>query len=367
MMIKRAFISVPENNTWINKKKLGLTVKERMIYSLFYGGIKVIYADLDSCSRVFKDKKLKGLKLSPLKDGVKDSQTLIFDTPCIFNSIFIKELLEKKTHEEDFSLKLLYQNFLKKNKNRRIVCVPIESEKEFLMADSKLRRSLVKEHDTLLARLFNRAISTRVTVFFAKYIPWLMPNMVSFFCLFLGLFANILLISTTSYKAGIIAGVSLYIMSLLDGVDGELARIKYQFSSFGLWLDNVTDEFINILTIIGTGIYAYHITGQIIFIFLSSMAFTLVCIGKILQYLSIYFKIESEDISQFSLPQFNSRFLEVVVTFLEGIPRADMMRFMLMICAVFAVIPFYSYGISLFSVVFFIGVCISIIQKLIKR
>ena len=42
--------------------------------------------------------------------------------------------------------------------------------------------------------------------------------------------------------------------SILDGVDGELARVRFQYSTFGQWLDTVCDDASNILFYAGVAI-----------------------------------------------------------------------------------------------------------------
>src|SRR3569623_481564 len=49
------------------------------------------------------------------------------------------------------------------------------------------------------------------------------------------------------------AGVLLELISILDSCDGELARLRYQYSMLGQWLDNLSDDIVAIVFIIAAG------------------------------------------------------------------------------------------------------------------
>jgi hypothetical protein len=53
-----------------------------------------------------------------------------------------------------------------------------------------------------------------------------------------------------------IAGVMLQLHNILDSCDGELARLRFQFTKVGAWLDNVLDEVVDDLFVAVMGIVA---------------------------------------------------------------------------------------------------------------
>ena len=57
-----------------------------------------------------------------------------------------------------------------------------------------------------------------------------------------------------SWAAMAVAGVMLQVHSILDSCDGELARLRFQYTKSGAWLDNVTDEVIDDLFVAVIGI-----------------------------------------------------------------------------------------------------------------
>ena len=51
--------------------------------------------------------------------------------------------------------------------------------------------------------------------------------------------------SRGGYAALAAAGVMLWLNAILDSVDGELARLRFQYSKLGQWLDNLSDEVVD--------------------------------------------------------------------------------------------------------------------------
>ena len=107
-------------------------------------------------------------------------------------------------------------------------------------AERLLLKDLVKTEDGLLTRLISRRVSLAVTRRLAR--TAITPNAMTFFCLALGLAAAWCFGSPTA--PGQLAGGILFLThSILDGCDGELARLKFKESRSGglldFWADNV--------------------------------------------------------------------------------------------------------------------------------
>jgi phosphatidylglycerophosphate synthase len=104
-------------------------------------------------------------------------------------------------------------------------------------AEQKLNRWLVKPTDGVFARM-NRTISIPISRQLIKF-P-ITPNMVSLFTLGVSFAAG------ASYAAGgylntLLGAVLSVWASILDGCDGEVARLKLQASDFGCWLETACD------------------------------------------------------------------------------------------------------------------------------
>ncbi|HXJ87853.1 MAG TPA: lysylphosphatidylglycerol synthase domain-containing protein [Candidatus Binatia bacterium] len=106
-----------------------------------------------------------------------------------------------------------------------------------LAAERKLDTWLVKATDGLWARM-NRRVSIPISRQLIKF-P-ITPNMVSLFTLLVS-FAAGYYFALGGYWNMLIGAVLSVWSSILDGCDGEVARIKLQSSDFGCWLETVCD------------------------------------------------------------------------------------------------------------------------------
>jgi phosphatidylglycerophosphate synthase len=114
-------------------------------------------------------------------------------------------------------------------------------------AERKLDRWLVKSTDGIFARM-NRRVSIPISHQLIKF-P-ITPNMVSLFTLVLSLAAGVCFAAGgyLNCLAGAVLGV---VTSILDGCDGEVARLKLQVSDFGCWMDTMCDYLYYIVTFAG--------------------------------------------------------------------------------------------------------------------
>lgn len=81
----------------------------------------------------------------------------------------------------------------------------------------------------------------------------LTPNHVTLVAISIGLVACALAWRAHGYLGFALAGLLMELNSILDTVDGELARLRYQYSKVGQWLDNVSDDIIDNLFIFSVG------------------------------------------------------------------------------------------------------------------
>ena len=116
-----------------------------------------------------------------------------------------------------------------------------------IAAERKLEGWLVKPTDGIFARM-NRRVSIPISRRLIKF-P-ITPNMVSLFTLALSLAAGVFFAAGGYWNclAGAVLGV---LTSILDGCDGEVARLKLQVSDFGCWMDSICDYLYYIVTFAG--------------------------------------------------------------------------------------------------------------------
>jgi phosphatidylglycerophosphate synthase len=105
-------------------------------------------------------------------------------------------------------------------------------------AEQKLDSWLVKPTDGIFARM-NRHVSIPISRQLIKF-P-ITPNMVSLFTLGVSFMAGVYF-AWGGYWNALLGAVLSVFASILDGSDGEVARLKLQESAFGCWLETVCDQ-----------------------------------------------------------------------------------------------------------------------------
>lgn len=119
--------------------------------------------------------------------------------------------------------------------------VDVDSPETASFAGMRLRSSLVKDSaDGYVSRYLNRPISTRLSSWLARFS--VSPNqmtLMSFFMCLLGAF----LIAQGDYLTRLLGALAVQAASILDGCDGELARLKFLQSKRGAWLDTLLDRY----------------------------------------------------------------------------------------------------------------------------
>ncbi len=114
--------------------------------------------------------------------------------------------------------------------------------------ERQLVLALRKDIDGKVAKYLNRHISGWVT---RKIMDTsIRPNHTTLFTILLGLASGFVIVfaakSLGTYWAGVVGAALLQAQSILDGVDGELSRLKFQGSKLGEWLDTVSDDLSNL-------------------------------------------------------------------------------------------------------------------------
>jgi hypothetical protein len=119
-------------------------------------------------------------------------------------------------------------------------------------AEDAVFEDLMRGDLGLVARFINTKISFRLTRYLLVYLP-ITPNMVTLLAGCLGLWGA-LLISTGTYEHVFMGFLLAQAQSILDGCDGELARLRFQQTSFGEWLATVVDDVVNIALVLAVGV-----------------------------------------------------------------------------------------------------------------
>ena len=118
--------------------------------------------------------------------------------------------------------------------------VPVASPADLPRAEKHLLRDLIKDEEGFMSRHFDRSISLAVSRRLAN--TAITPNQMTYIAVLIGLAGAPFFLSSRP-PVQVIGGLLFLLHSIIDGCDGELARLKFQESRWGgvldFWGDNV--------------------------------------------------------------------------------------------------------------------------------
>ncbi len=126
-----------------------------------------------------------------------------------------------------------------------------------------------KFNDGPVSRHVNRPLSIRLSRQLAKF-P-ISPNQISFISFLFSMIAAALFFAG-GYMSLLSGGLMAQLASILDGCDGEIARLKYLESPFGGWFDAVLDRYADAFMLFGLTWHTYLLNSNPAVFFLGFMA-----------------------------------------------------------------------------------------------
>jgi len=151
---------------------------------------------------------------------------------------------------------------------RATLALRIVTHADLAAAEATVRRASYKDTDNTLAR-FNRRTSLPISVALIR--TPLTPNQLSVMLVAIG-FYSAWLFSLGHYVAGVLGAFLSLAASVLDGCDGEIARLKYQESALGCWIETFGDYSYYIAIFVGLTIGAVRQTHLDAFYWIGALA-----------------------------------------------------------------------------------------------
>jgi CDP-L-myo-inositol myo-inositolphosphotransferase len=145
----------------------------------------------------------------------------------------------------------------------------LDDENAFRKAQKRILGELKKFSDGPVSQYLNRPISTRITRFLVK--TKITPNQISFFSFLLCLISSVLFLKG-GYATLLSGAVLAQIASIIDGCDGEIARLKYQSTAFGGWFDAVLDRYADAFLLFGLICHLYFLNDKFLYIIIGFFA-----------------------------------------------------------------------------------------------
>jgi CDP-L-myo-inositol myo-inositolphosphotransferase len=204
--------------------------------------------------------KVDGDKISDIGKSIKDSNG--FDTGFfILNSDEFNNI-NKLSVRKKLSLTEVIQELVKKKKLYFIEVsedswFDIDTNQDLLNAKNYLlNNSSFKINDGSISKYINRPISKWITSKITDY-P-LTPNQISIVVFFVSMLSG-LTISMEGYFFLLLGALLAQLSSILDGCDGEIARLKLIESKYGEWFDRVLDRYSDLFIFTGLTFHTYFI------------------------------------------------------------------------------------------------------------
>jgi len=213
--------------------------------------------DMDDVTRV----KTKDGKILDIGKGLTDFNAfdtgIFLCTPAIFNAL---EHSAKQDGDNTLSGAVKILAAEGKAKTFEIsgrFWIDVDDPAAFSRAENTILADLKdKPNDGPVSRYLNRPVSIRISRRLVDH--QITPNQISLFSFLCSVLAASLF-ALEGYFALLLGGLMAQFASILDGCDGEVARLKHQSSAYGGWFDAVLDRYADAFLLFGLTWHAYAV------------------------------------------------------------------------------------------------------------
>lgn len=214
-------------------KLFGQSLVERNIRLLNQAGVSVVYLDLNDADMVFYENNIKkhlveitGTEIIAGRPVEKNYLQIPANQFVLFNAF-------SKFEENFLLINGVYQPVKKPNQYR------IEDTTDFNNARKMAIEVIRTGSGGKLAQTINKKISIPLSLLFSRF--RVLPNVITIINFFIAVIAvSFLFSSQRSFEA--IGGILVQLCSIIDGCDGEVARMTTRFSKLGGLLDTISDR-----------------------------------------------------------------------------------------------------------------------------
>jgi len=216
---------------------------------------RISSVDMEDVTRV----KVKDGKILDIGKGLTDFNG--FDTGIFLCTTAIFKALERSTKQDgDITLSGAVKILAAEGKAKTFEIsgrfwIDVDDPAAFRRAENSLLADLKdKPNDGPVSRYLNRPVSIRISRRLVDH--QITPNQISLFSFLCSVLAAGLF-ALDGYFALLLGGLMAQFASIVDGCDGEVARLKYQCSAYGGWFDAVLDRYADAFLLFGLTWHAY--------------------------------------------------------------------------------------------------------------
>jgi len=272
----------------VNKKITGLYLLERNIILLSRCGIKKIFLDISSADlELFNKKIYKHIKTSEIH--IITDKTITPDK----NSLLLKPETFLQQHYFNYP-----EKYFKREKNYYIPVFSdelfeITSKLDIKKAENLLSDYIIKNTGGFIAKKINKRISIPISIKLSK--TRIHPNYLTVVNIIIGVLSSYFIFFSAknyylsdTYWFMVLGGFLFQAASVLDGVDGEVAKYTLKVSKIGGWLDTFGDNTTLLLFLISNSYLFYTVMGGTISLITILILFVSlsVMLGIMVNYLS---------------------------------------------------------------------------------
>ena len=197
--------------------------------------------------------------------GKNISEYNAFDTGAFLCSPAIFKAIEKSVENGDTTLTGGIKLLARKGKVKTCEIdghywIDIDDGVKLKQAEEHLMNiSLKKPSDGFISRYLNRPLSSKITKLILK--TNIKPNHITYFC-FITSIIGALFFLLGGYINLLIGAILAQLASIIDGCDGEIARLKFLETEFGGWFDAVLDRYADAFLLFGLTYHAYQVINN---------------------------------------------------------------------------------------------------------
>lgn len=349
-MLDKALIKSVENGHSLDKMICGLYPLERNLFVLRGAGVRRVHLSLSPEEERFYSKKINpGLK------RLSGMEIIVGDKPegeylSIPSNIFMQVHYFSKWGE-----------YFKKEGN---IYLPVIRDDQFIIHDKKdikkaealCAGTILENTGGYIARNINKRVSIPVSIRVSK--TGIHPNLLTIFNFIIGIFSALFLLAG-SYFYTVLGGIFFQLASIMDGVDGEVAKFTFKTSDIGSWLDTIADNG-TLFLFLGASSYLYYKE----FGGISSVAIIALLFTGVIAMIVIMFRYLSRHSESRSLVAYDREFIQklpqddfliVIIRNLKILTKKEFFSFLFLAIAltgrIYLLVPITAIAVQLSSLV----------------
>jgi phosphatidylglycerophosphate synthase len=109
-----------------------------------------------------------------------------------------------------------------------------------IVAEKSLSEAIRHRTDGPIARFINKRISLPISLVLSKL--WISPNTITTLNIIIGVFSGVFVADGHRYPVILLGAALFQLASIIDGCDGEVAKLTFRCSKFGQYADTLCDN-----------------------------------------------------------------------------------------------------------------------------